>query len=154
MAGVLDQRALIRLFYPTTTRQDQRPEGRREGPAGPPRGRRHRRHHTNEAADPSGAPITPEKAQTIVASNMREIEVIAQLDDALILNTLAEDDTTSHEQALLKIYSRLRRAIRPTSTRRATCSTSASSTRRATASAASAASASTASTSRRSRKRR
>jgi len=37
-----------------------------------------------------------------------EIEVIEGVRDALILNTLAEDDCQSHEQALLKFYMRLR----------------------------------------------
>jgi len=36
------------------------------------------------------------------------IEVINEVRDALILNTLAEDDIESHEQALLKFYMRLR----------------------------------------------
>ncbi|GMU36062.1 MAG: DNA-directed RNA polymerase subunit beta [Phycisphaerae bacterium] len=37
-----------------------------------------------------------------------KIEVIAQVQDPIILNTLAEDSTHSHEEALLKIYARLR----------------------------------------------
>ena len=36
------------------------------------------------------------------------VEVIEDVRDALILNTLAEDDCESHEQALLKFYMRLR----------------------------------------------
>ncbi len=36
------------------------------------------------------------------------VEVIEQVRDTLILNTLAEDDCQSHEQALLKFYMRLR----------------------------------------------
>ncbi len=36
------------------------------------------------------------------------VEVISDARDALILNTLAEDDCESHEQALLKFYMRLR----------------------------------------------
>jgi len=36
------------------------------------------------------------------------IEVVEEVRDALILNTLAEDDCQSHEQALLKFYMRLR----------------------------------------------
>ncbi|MCJ7728446.1 MAG: DNA-directed RNA polymerase subunit beta, partial [Sedimentisphaerales bacterium] len=38
----------------------------------------------------------------------KEIEVIEDVHDALILNTLAEDDCQSHEQALLRFYMRLR----------------------------------------------
>jgi DNA-directed RNA polymerase subunit beta len=37
-----------------------------------------------------------------------EIEVIDEVRDILILNTLAEDDVQNHEQALLKFYMRLR----------------------------------------------
>ncbi len=37
-----------------------------------------------------------------------QIEVIDEVRDLLILNTLAEDDVKSHEQALLKFYMRLR----------------------------------------------
>jgi len=41
-------------------------------------------------------------------SRKGKVEVIEEARDALILNTLAEDDCTSHEQALLKFYMRLR----------------------------------------------
>ncbi|HIJ66663.1 MAG TPA: DNA-directed RNA polymerase subunit beta [Planctomycetes bacterium] len=44
----------------------------------------------------------------IQQSNLADIEVIKKVADALILNTLAEDDCESHEDALLKIYLRLR----------------------------------------------
>ncbi len=37
-----------------------------------------------------------------------EVEVIDEVRDTLILNTLAEDDCPSHEQAILKFYMRLR----------------------------------------------
>jgi DNA-directed RNA polymerase subunit beta len=40
--------------------------------------------------------------------NLTEIEVIDEVRDWLILNTLKEDPTRSHEEALLKIYLRLR----------------------------------------------
>ena len=38
----------------------------------------------------------------------KDIEVIDEVRDVLILNTLAEDDVQNHEQALLKFYMRLR----------------------------------------------
>ncbi|MFN3485939.1 MAG: DNA-directed RNA polymerase subunit beta, partial [Planctomycetota bacterium] len=41
-------------------------------------------------------------------AGLKTIEIVSRLDDALILNTLEEDDTHSHEEALLKIYGRLR----------------------------------------------
>jgi DNA-directed RNA polymerase subunit beta len=67
--------------------------------------------------------IDPEKNEKILASGQRlakgmlklmedaglkTIEVITKADDLLVLNTLEEDDTHSHEEALLKIYGRLR----------------------------------------------
>jgi len=44
----------------------------------------------------------------IQQSSLNELEVITKVSDALILNTLAEDDCETHEAALLKIYARLR----------------------------------------------
>ena len=44
----------------------------------------------------------------ILGKISNKIEVIEQVRDTLILNTLAEDDCQSHEQALLKFYMRLR----------------------------------------------
>ncbi len=41
-------------------------------------------------------------------SALKQIEVITDVTDPLMLNTLADDSTRSHEEALLKIYSRLR----------------------------------------------
>ena len=44
----------------------------------------------------------------IKQSELKKIEVIEKPQDLLILNTLAEDDCESHEQALLKFYMKLR----------------------------------------------
>jgi len=41
-------------------------------------------------------------------AGVKEIEVVVDVDDLLIINTLKEDSTRSTEEALLKIYSRLR----------------------------------------------
>ena len=46
--------------------------------------------------------------ERIQESGIKQIRVITKVDDPLILNTLAEDTSRSHEEALLKIYSRLR----------------------------------------------
>ena len=56
----------------------------------------------------SGEEITEEAARAIAGSELREIEVLRDPEDFLILNTLREDSTNSHEEALLKIYQRLR----------------------------------------------
>ncbi|HTF57756.1 MAG TPA: DNA-directed RNA polymerase subunit beta, partial [Planctomycetota bacterium] len=41
-------------------------------------------------------------------AGVKSLDIIAHLDDSLILNTIEEDETHSHEEALLRIYSRLR----------------------------------------------
>ncbi|MEZ5964951.1 MAG: DNA-directed RNA polymerase subunit beta [Planctomycetota bacterium] len=66
---------------------------------------------TEEGAEPfvrSGEEITEEAARAIAASDLKSVEVLRDPEDFLILNTLREDTTNSHEEALLKIYSRLR----------------------------------------------
>jgi DNA-directed RNA polymerase subunit beta len=45
---------------------------------------------------------------SIQASELESVEVVVNATDTLILTTLAEDKTDSHEEALMKIYSRLR----------------------------------------------
>ncbi|HEX8524911.1 MAG TPA: DNA-directed RNA polymerase subunit beta [Tepidisphaeraceae bacterium] len=55
----------------------------------------------------AGAQIA-ENLNKIQASNLKSVEVITKVNDPLILNTLAEDTSESHEAALLKIYARLR----------------------------------------------
>ncbi len=56
----------------------------------------------------SGEEITEEAARAIAGSDLTAVEVLDDPDDFLILNTLREDTTASHEEALLKIYGRLR----------------------------------------------
>jgi DNA-directed RNA polymerase subunit beta len=52
--------------------------------------------------------ITKAQAELIVQSKIDEVEVISDVSDPIILNTLGEDPTATHEEALLKIYQRLR----------------------------------------------
>ena len=52
--------------------------------------------------------ISEDAAERLKQSGVESVEVIANVDDPLILNTLREDTTESHEEALLKIYGRLR----------------------------------------------
>ena len=56
----------------------------------------------------SGEEITEEAARAIAQSELKEVEVLREPEDFLILNSLRDDTTSSHEEALLKIYSRLR----------------------------------------------
>src|SRR5271154_1665998 len=49
-----------------------------------------------------------ENLNKVQASSLKSIECITKVADPLILNTLAEDNSTSHEDALMRIYARLR----------------------------------------------
>jgi len=55
-----------------------------------------------------GQKITKNVAETICTSGLLEIEVMTDPKNPLLLNSLAEDATASHEEALLRIYQRLR----------------------------------------------
>ncbi len=64
---------------------------------------------TGEIKLEGGGEITERLAQELRDElQLKEIEVIDEVGDWLILNTLKEDATRSHEEALLKIYLRLR----------------------------------------------
>ena len=56
----------------------------------------------------AGHKITKDVAETICTADVKSIEVMEAPKIPLIFNTLAEDNTTSHEEALLRIYQRLR----------------------------------------------
>ncbi|MDR1140594.1 MAG: DNA-directed RNA polymerase subunit beta [Planctomycetaceae bacterium] len=56
----------------------------------------------------TGEAITDNKALEILGSGVKKIEVIEEQRNKLLLNSLAEDKTSSHEEALAKIYMRLR----------------------------------------------
>src|SRR5215207_6268040 len=49
-----------------------------------------------------------ESLNKIQASSLKSIEAVTKVTDPLILNTLADDNSTSHEDALMRIYARLR----------------------------------------------
>jgi DNA-directed RNA polymerase subunit beta len=49
-----------------------------------------------------------EALSKIQASSLKTVDVVTKVSDPLILNTLSEDTAESHENALLKIYARLR----------------------------------------------
>jgi DNA-directed RNA polymerase subunit beta len=49
-----------------------------------------------------------ESLNKIQASSLKSIAVVTKVADPLILNTLADDNATSHEDALMRIYARLR----------------------------------------------
>ncbi len=63
---------------------------------------------TGEEYLPAGAEVSAEALKKIIASELKEVEIIERVTDPIILNTLREDSSRSHEEALLKIYARLR----------------------------------------------
>ncbi len=63
---------------------------------------------TGEILVPSGNEIPESSAKIIGESDLKEVEILEQAEDPLILNSLREDTTKSHEEAVLKIYGRLR----------------------------------------------
>jgi DNA-directed RNA polymerase subunit beta len=49
-----------------------------------------------------------ESLAKIMSSGLKSVEVITKVADPLVLNTLGDDTSTSHEDALMRIYARLR----------------------------------------------
>ena len=62
---------------------------------------------TGEELVKAGAQIG-ETLGKIQASGLKSVEVVVKVTDPLILNTLADDNSTSYEDALMRIYARLR----------------------------------------------
>jgi len=56
----------------------------------------------------AGHRITAERAEAICTSGVKSVDCMVSPKIPLIFNTLAEDNTASHEEALLRIYQRLR----------------------------------------------
>ncbi len=56
----------------------------------------------------AGKPFTADKVDKAITSHLTEVLAIPYPKDPIILNSLNEDGTESHENALLKIYQRLR----------------------------------------------
>ncbi len=63
---------------------------------------------TGEVVAEGLLPITDAQAEAISTSAIDDLEVLEDPEDRLILNSLLEDGTKNHEEALLKIYGRLR----------------------------------------------
>jgi len=102
---------IIRAFYPTTEEKivDGRSVGKIEGkiavedvvyPSGSEK--------AGEILVESGHKITKAAAELICTSGLTMVEVMPEPSTPLIFNSLAEDNTSSHEEALLRIYQRLR----------------------------------------------
>ncbi len=56
----------------------------------------------------SGQKITKTAAEAICTSGLKLVEIMEPPATPLLLNALADDGTSSHEEALLRIYQRLR----------------------------------------------
>ncbi len=102
---------LIRAFYETSVEKivDGRSVGKIEGkvavddicyPSGSDR--------AGEIIVEAGHRISKNAAETIATSGVAKVEVMPAPKVPLIFNSLAEDTTSSHEEALLRIYQRLR----------------------------------------------
>ncbi|MCC6574539.1 MAG: DNA-directed RNA polymerase subunit beta [Planctomycetes bacterium] len=63
---------------------------------------------TGEIMAEAGTLISADVAKMIVESKVKEVEVITEVVDPIILNSLQEDPTTNQEEALERIYLRLR----------------------------------------------
>ncbi|MCI0492533.1 MAG: DNA-directed RNA polymerase subunit beta [Planctomycetes bacterium] len=102
---------ILRIFYETTKQKivDGRSAGKIEGkvavgdivyPVGSER--------AGEIIVECGQKITKNAAESIATSGVKSVEVMDSPQTPLILTALAEDGTSSHEEALLRIYQRLR----------------------------------------------
>jgi len=93
--------AILRRFYPTqtVTKAKLTPTMWAVGPIVDA--------ETGEIIVKAGTQIG-DRLSVVRQGGPKEVEVISEVRDALILNTLAEDDCQSHEQALLRFYMRLR----------------------------------------------
>jgi len=63
---------------------------------------------TGEVYAESGVVLSKEQVDRILASGVREVTILGKVKDPLILASLNEDPTATHEEALLRIYQRLR----------------------------------------------
>ena len=63
---------------------------------------------TGEVYVDAGKPFTSSAVDRIMASMLTDVTVLMTPKDPIIMNSLVEDNTISHEAALLKIYQRLR----------------------------------------------
>jgi len=93
--------AIVRAFYDVKTvrTRDLKPETYAAAPIVDP--------ESGEELVRAGCQIG-EALTRIRESSLKQADVISKLADAIILNTLAEDNSSTHDEALLKIYARLR----------------------------------------------
>ena len=92
---------LLRLFYPTQTVKTKKlePTMWAVGPIVDT--------ETGEILVDAGAQLG-DAVTKIQASGLDSVEVIAEVPDPLVMNTISEDSCEGHKEALMKIYARLR----------------------------------------------
>jgi DNA-directed RNA polymerase subunit beta len=93
--------AIVRAFYPVKSARvrDLKPEMWAATTVVEP--------ETGEELVAAGRQIG-EALNKIRESSIKQVDVISKMHDPIILNTLAEDNVNNHDEALLKIYARLR----------------------------------------------
>jgi len=64
--------------------------------------------NSGEVVVPALTKLSEEVIETIRGLKVKEVEVVTEAKDELILNTLREDDVETHEEAMLRIYQRMR----------------------------------------------
>jgi len=98
---------ILRAFYPTEKIPLRSPKARERMKGKIP---------LEEVVDPKTGEVLIECREKLTADHVdvlrrakvEEIEVISEVRDALILNTLAEDDAKNHDKAVIQIYLRMR----------------------------------------------
>ncbi|MGO8705685.1 MAG: DNA-directed RNA polymerase subunit beta [Candidatus Brocadiia bacterium] len=63
---------------------------------------------TGEVIARAGARISRELSETLAVSGMKDVAVLKNVEDKLVLNTLESDPCKSHAEAVLRIYQRFR----------------------------------------------
>ncbi|HEY3324473.1 MAG TPA: DNA-directed RNA polymerase subunit beta [Planctomycetota bacterium] len=64
--------------------------------------------NSGEVIVPALTKLTEEIIDTVRGLKVKEVEVVTEAKDELIINSIREDDVDSHEEAMLRIYQRMR----------------------------------------------
>ncbi|MCY3020247.1 MAG: DNA-directed RNA polymerase subunit beta [Planctomycetota bacterium] len=64
--------------------------------------------NTGEVVVPAVTKLTEEVLETLRGLKVKEVDVVTEAKDELILNTVREEDVETHEEAMLRIYQRMR----------------------------------------------
>ncbi len=106
-----DDAAILRAFYDTTVEKvvDRRSVSKLEGKIAvgdivyPKESER-----AGEVIVECGHRISPDQAEVICTSGLTSVEVMPTPKNMIVINSILEDPTNSHEEALMRIYQRLR----------------------------------------------